>query len=313
MLIIQRPIVEPFGEPEHSASASPSGRSTRASVTRSGLAPPHAALVNPRGGGHPGPLRRGPARVHLPAGREGGRERHHLQPEGSRAALRVRRAGDDARRRARARPTSPAADIRTTSDVEVLNPEPTSPLSTRRGAWRWTSPWSAARATHRPSASRPPPRSASSRSTPSSRRCGGSPSRWSRPGSRSDRLRPARARHRDRRLDQPARGPRLGRRDAAQLLSAWWPISPTRARASSSATSAPPPPARPTSTSDRGPRPLRAPAQLPEAGADQHRRRADPAHARRAARRSPTSARSRSTRCSSASTSGAWPCGKGRP
>ena len=117
-------------------------------------------------------------------------------------------------------------------------------------------------------------------------------------------------RHRDRRFDHAPRRARLRRPDASHRSSrlvaelsedARGPRA--RRRRYDDLRLARPRPA------DRGPRPLRAPPQLPEAGADQHDRRAHRAHARRPARRSPTSARSRLDEVHrSASTSGASSC-----
>ncbi len=50
------------------------------------LAAPHPAVVHSRRGGHPGALRRRAPRVHDHPGRQGGRHRHHPQPEGPRPA-----------------------------------------------------------------------------------------------------------------------------------------------------------------------------------------------------------------------------------
>ena len=97
-------------------------------------------------------------------------------------------------------------------------------------------------------------------------------------------LRPPRARHRDRRLDQPPRSPRFCRRHApfARLARCRPRRGAPRSRARRSRERgqrfAGPRPA------DRGPRPLRAPAQLPQARSGQHDRRARRADRRRPAR-----------------------------
>ena len=57
------------------------------------LAPPHAAVVDPRCLGHEHPDRHRPPRVLDHRGRQGGRHRDHPQPQGPRRLLRARRAG----------------------------------------------------------------------------------------------------------------------------------------------------------------------------------------------------------------------------
>ena len=120
------------------------------------LAAPHPAVVDPGRRHHPGPLRRRPPRVRHHRRGHRGRHRHHLEPQGPRAAsvhsdepvtlrLDVRGPGDVT-----------AADIQTTADVEILNPTCTSPPSTARAAWPSTSPSSGAAATSRPTATRAP-------------------------------------------------------------------------------------------------------------------------------------------------------------
>ena len=87
------------------------------------LAAPHAAVVDPRRGRHPGPLRRRAPRV-----------RHHRRasPRTSPTSSSTSRTSCSASTptsRSRcastcaARPTSPPADIQPTADVEILNPD----------------------------------------------------------------------------------------------------------------------------------------------------------------------------------------------
>ncbi len=64
------------------------------------LAPADPAVLHPGRSGHPGAVRRGPSRVHHPSGGEGGRHRHHPQPEGPSRPGAVRRAGDPSLRQA---------------------------------------------------------------------------------------------------------------------------------------------------------------------------------------------------------------------
>ena len=88
-------------------------------------------------------------------------------------------------------------------------------------------------------------------------------------------LRPPGPRHRDRRFDhaRATRWPRPAPRCARWSTSS--PTCPTSRRASSSARSPTPRASSPDlDLPDRGPRPVRASPQLPQAGPDQHRRRA---------------------------------------
>ena len=68
------------------------------------LAPAHPALLHPGGGRHQHPHRRRAARVHHRAGGEGGRHRHHPEPQGAGRELRGGRAGHDVPAQAGPRP-----------------------------------------------------------------------------------------------------------------------------------------------------------------------------------------------------------------
>ena len=103
MLIIQRPEIE-AGEPEGNTPA------VHHLAARARLRPharqqpaPHAAVVDPRRGRHPGALRRRAPRVRRHPGCEGRRHRPHPEPQGPRAAVHVRGAGHAAPRQARSR------------------------------------------------------------------------------------------------------------------------------------------------------------------------------------------------------------------
>ena len=222
-----------------------------------------------------------------------------------------RRAGHAApRRQARRRTDVTAADIQPHADVEILNPDLHIATLNATGPARHRHHRRArAAATCRPTATRSRRPSASSRSTRSSRRCAASRSRSSPPvssrtptttGSCSTSRPTARSR-RARRSPRPA--PRCARSssssrdmsDEPQGLELGEVVDGHRRLA------------RPR-PADRGPRPVRAPPQLPEAGPGQHHRRAAPQDrgrparhhqlrpevARRGHRRSSTSAACRS-------------------
>ena len=104
MLIIQRPAVEPLGEEEDNRQRfaigplEPGfGHTLGVSLRRT------LFVVDPGRGGHPGPFRRRPARVHNFAGCERGHHRHHLELQGHRPPGRDVRARDAPARFERAR------------------------------------------------------------------------------------------------------------------------------------------------------------------------------------------------------------------
>ena len=124
MLMIQRPTVEPLGEAEGNRqrfTISPLepgfGHTLGNSLRRTLLSSiPGAAVTS-------GALRRRPPRVRRDARRQGRRHRHHPQPEGPRAALGVRRSRSCCASTSAGPADVTAADIQTTADVEILNPD----------------------------------------------------------------------------------------------------------------------------------------------------------------------------------------------
>ena len=300
MLVIQRPTVEATrrGGRQPSAVRHRPARARLRPHDRQ-LAAPHAAVVDPRRGHHAGPLRRRPPRVRHHRRCHRGRHRHHPEPQGHRAHVDSRRAGHAAPRRAwpgrRHRRRHPVPEPTSRSSTRTS----TSPRSTARAAWPSTSPSSGAVATSRPTARRDPTRSASSRSTRSSRRSAGSPSRSSRPASSSrpnyDRLV----------LDIETDGSITPREALASAGATLRSLVELVAEMSDepqglelgevAGTSAGSPD---LDLPDRGPRPVRASPQLPQAGPGQHDRRAARRRPRTTCWTSPTSARSRSTRSS---------------
>jgi DNA-directed RNA polymerase subunit alpha len=173
MLIIQRPTVEAVGEEQNNRQRFAIGPLDPGFGHTLGNSLRRTLLSSiPGGRRDPGPLRRGPARVHHAARGEGGRHRHHPEPEGPAGPGAHRRAGDPAPRQAGPGDAT-AADLQTTADVEVLNPDLHIASSTPRAAWPSTSPSSGAGATSRPTRTSARTPSGSSRSTPSSPRSAG--------------------------------------------------------------------------------------------------------------------------------------------
>ena len=200
-------------------------------AARAGLRPharqqpaPHAAVVDPRRGRHPGALRRGAPRVRRHQGCEGRRHRPHPQPQGSRAAVHVRRAGHAAPRQARPGEVT-AGDIQTTADVEILNPDlyiatvnangPPRPRPHRRAGSRL--PVGGAQQAHHHHRRDPGRRDLLAGAA------GGVLGR-AHPGRAGHQLRQAHARDRDRRFDL-ARATRWRR--PATRCATWWRWSPT--------------------------------------------------------------------------------------
>ena len=217
MLIIQRPEVE-AGEDEGNRQRFAIGPLEPGFGHTLGNTPaPHPAVVDPRRGGHPGPLRRRAPRVHHHPGREGGRHRHHLEPQGPGAAVRSRRAGHPAPRQARARRRHRR---RHPDHRRRRGPEPRPAhrhRSTPRAASPSTSPSSRAAATCRPSATSGPSTigviPVDSIFSPVRRVAFSIEPTRVEQATNYDRLDP---RDRDRRVDLAARGAGLGRRHAAQ-------------------------------------------------------------------------------------------------
>ena len=186
MLVIQRPTVEPVGEAEGNRQRfavgplEPGfGHTLGNSLRRTLLSSiPGAAITH-------GALRRRPARVRHHRRRHRGRHRHHPQPQGPRAHVGHRRAGDRAARRQGRPADGHRRRHQVPADVEILNPDlhiatlndqgPPGPRPHRRAGPRL-------RLGRPQQGSRP---SASSPSTRSSRRCAGSPSTSSPPASSS--------------------------------------------------------------------------------------------------------------------------------
>ena len=137
MLVIQRPTVEPLGEAEGNRQRfchQPARARLRSHARQ--LPAPHAAVVDPRRGRHPGPLRRRPPRVRHHHGRHRGRHRHHPQPEGPRARSCTPTSPSRCASTPGARPRSPPATSSRTPTSTSSTRTSTSPPSTPRAAWR---------------------------------------------------------------------------------------------------------------------------------------------------------------------------------
>ena len=310
MLVIQRPTVEAHrrGEGQPAAVRRRPARARLRPHARQ-LAAPHPAVVHPRRRRHPGPLRRRAARVRHHRRCHRGRHRHHPQPQGPRPAGPHRRAGHPAPRRARPgrghrRPTSPSPPTSRSSTPTCTSPplNGTGRLAIDITVQKGRGYVSADRNKHVDHHRRHPRRLDL---------LAGAPGRLhgrAHPRRAVHRLRPPRARHRDRRLHLAPRGARLGRRHAALAGAARRgderraPGPRARRGQRHHRRLARPRPAH------RGPRPLRASPQLPQAGPGQHASASSSRRPRTTCWPSPTSARSRSTRSSPSSTSAACRC-----
>ncbi len=241
MLVIQRPTVEALGEAEGNRQTvrhQPPRARLRPHARQ--LAAPHAAVVDPRRSRHPGPLRRRPPRVRHHHGRHRGRHRHHLEPQGPRAAGPQPTSRSPCASTCGARPRSPPATSQLTSRRRDPQPRPAHRHAERQAAaWPSTSPSSRAAATCRPTATRPAATigviPVDSIFSPVRRVAF---SGRAHPRRAVHRLRPPRARHRDRRLHHAPRGAGLGRRHAAVAGAAGRRDERRARRASSSARSA---------------------------------------------------------------------------
>jgi ribosomal protein uS13 len=214
MLVIQRPTVEQSARRPTTVSGSPSARSSPASATRSATrcaAPCCRRSPAPRS---PRSASTTPCTSSTPSRRHRGRHRHHPQPQGPRLTSEPPTSPSPCASTCGARPRSPPADIsaRRRRDPQ---PRPAHRHLNARAASPSTSPSSGAAATSRPSATRPPHHRRHPGRLDLLAGAPGHLRRRAHPRRAVDQLRPARARHRDRRLDHPPRGARLGRRHAA--------------------------------------------------------------------------------------------------
>ena len=187
MLVIQRPTVEAArrGRRQPPAVRHRPARA-RLRLHHRQLAAPHAAVVDPRRGRHQVRFDDALHEFDTIAGVTEDVTDIILNLKDVVLHVDVRRARHRAPRRARARPTVTAGDIKAPAEVEILNPRPPHRHAERQGPPGHRPHRRAGPGLHvgRAHQRRRRP-SASSRSTRSSRRCGGSPSTSSRPGSSS--------------------------------------------------------------------------------------------------------------------------------
>ncbi|CAA9266073.1 MAG: DNA-directed RNA polymerase alpha subunit, partial [uncultured Actinomycetospora sp.] len=239
------------------------------------LAASHPALVHPGRGRDEHPCRRGPPRVHHRPRGEGGRHRHHPEPQGARRELRGGRAGDDvpaqagSRHRHRGRHRPAGRRDRAQPRPAHRDPERPGPPGGRAGrrAWPRLRAGRAEQGLRR--RDRPHPGRLDLLAGDEGQLQGrGHPRRA------ADRLRQADPRRRDQAVHDAARRHRVGRPNADRALRAG-PRAQRRRRGHRD---------RPLARrgrhdrrlrdADRGPGPHRPVLQLPQAGRHPHGRRA---------------------------------------
>jgi hypothetical protein len=303
MLIIQRPTVEAVDEEENNRQRFAIGPLDPGFGTRWATRCAARCCRPSRAARSPRSASTRPCTSSPPSRGQGGCHRHHPEPQGpagpgAQSDEPVTSASTCGARRRH------GGDLQVTADVEVLNPDLHIASLNAKGRLAVDVTVERGRGYVSADKNKRRPPSGSSRSTPSSRRCTGSPSTSSRSGWSSPPTSTAWCS--TSRPTGPSPPVRPWPRPATPCAtwSAWWPTSRT----------SPPGPragrhrddhqrlARPR-PAHRGARPLRASPQLPQAGPDQHHRRAGRAHHGRPAGHHQLRPEVGSTRSSSASTS----------